>query len=98
MITAKERASIRALAHKVKVSVLVGKDGLTENVLNEIDTALYNKELIKVKLLKSADVDKHQAMQDIAQKLDAEQILIVGNILVLYRFSDKEGIEHIYIK
>ncbi|MGD9901030.1 MAG: YhbY family RNA-binding protein [Spirochaetales bacterium] len=95
MITTKERASLKGLAHKLKVSVQVGKEGITDTVLNEIDVALFNKELIKVKLLKTADLDKKDAMHQIGTKLNAEEILVVGNILVLYRFSDKEGVEHI---
>lgn len=97
MITAKQRAKLRSLTHNLIVSVQVGKDGVTDNVLNEIDVALENKELIKVKLLKNSDCPAKQAINDISNKVKAEPVMAIGGIIVLYRMSNKEGIKHIEI-
>ena len=95
MLTTKQRASLRMLANNLPDSVIVGKSGLTETVLNEIDVALYHKELVKISVLKNCDQDVRQIAFDAADKLGAESVQVIGGKFVLYKFSQKEGIEHI---
>ena len=95
MLTTKQRASLRMLANNLPDSVIIGKSGLTDTVVNEIEVALYHKELIKVSVLKNCDQDVRQMAFDAAAKLDAESVQIIGGKFVLYKFSEKEGIEHI---
>ena len=95
MITAKQRATLKSMTHKINPSVNVGKDGLTKNVLNEIDTALEHKELIKIKLLKTSDFNAKQSLNDIAKQVKAEPVMAIGGVIVLYRLSKKKDIEHI---
>ncbi len=95
MITTKQRASLRMLANNLPDSVIIGKSGLTDTVVNEIEVALYHKELIKVSVLKNCDQDVRQMAFDAADRLGAESVQIIGGKFVLYKFSEKEGIEHI---
>ena len=95
MLTTKQRASLRMLANNLPDSVIIGKSGLTDTVVNEIEVALYHKELIKVSVLKNCDQDVRQMAFDAAARLEAESVQIIGGKFVLYKFSQKEGIEHI---
>ena len=95
MLTTKQRARLRMLANNLPDSVIIGKSGLTDTVVNEIEVALYHKELIKVSVLKNCDQDVRQMAFDAAAKLEAESVQIIGGKFVLYKFSQKEGIEHI---
>lgn len=95
MITTKQRASLRMLANTLPDSVIIGKGGLTDTVFKEIDTALYHKELVKISVLKNCDADVKQMAFDAAKKLGAESVQIIGGKFVLYKFSQKDGIEHI---
>lgn len=95
MITTKQRASLKALAHDLAPSVQIGKDGLTENVISQISVVLENKELVKIKLLKTADLQAKELINELATELKAEPILAVGGVIVLYKFSTKKGIKHI---
>jgi RNA-binding protein len=95
MITTKQRATLKALAHHLSPSIQIGKDGLTENVKAEIDVVLENKELVKIKLLKTADLEAKTLINHLATELAAEPVLAVGGVMVLYRFSKKKGIKHI---
>ena len=62
------------------------KNGLTENVLNELIKLLKKKKLIKIKLLKSSvSKNKKELINEIVQKTDSELIESVGNMVVLYR-------------
>lgn len=95
MLTTKQRAALRSLANNLPDSVIIGKGGLTPTVLGEIETALYHRELVKVSVLKNCDADIRQMAFSAAEKLDAESVQIIGGKFVLYKFSQKEGIEHI---
>ena len=50
MITSKQRSFLKSLAHNIDPAVYIGKAGVTENVVKEIDMCLEARELVKVKL------------------------------------------------
>jgi len=95
MITTKKRAVLKGLAHNYQPSVQIGKEGLTQAVINQIDVELENRELVKIKLLKTAGETSKELINELASVLKAEPILSVGGVIVLYRFSSKKGIKHI---
>jgi RNA-binding protein len=81
----KRRRALRALAHPLKPAVQVGQRGITAGVLAQIDSALTDHELIKVKLSADCPVDRDEAGEKLVAKLDCELGGIVGRVLVLYR-------------
>ena len=95
MITTKQRAELRKLAHNLTPSVQIGKEGLTENVVNQIDVVLENKELVKIKILQNSQVEAKQIINELANTLVAEPVQVVGGVMVLYRFSTKKGVVHV---
>lgn len=97
MITTKQRSKLKAMANSLTPQVTVGKGELTENVLNEISTALYHHELVKVASLKSCALPARVMCEEVCSRLQCEPILCVGNRFIVYKRSDKEGIEHIEI-
>ena len=54
MLTSKERAELRAQANAIDTTLMVGKDGVTENVVAEADRLLTARELVKGKVLETA--------------------------------------------
>ncbi len=97
MITTKQRSKLKAMANTLRPSVTIGKDELTENVVNEIATALYHNELVKVGALKSCTQGARAMCGRVCEILGCEPVLCVGNRFVVYKRSDKEGIEHIVL-
>lgn len=79
------RSELRAEAHKLKPLVLIGDKGLTDAVIAEADGALKAHELIKVR----ASTDDREArkawMEELATRLEAHAVQVIGKILVLYR-------------
>ena len=79
-----QKRHLRGLGHHLKPVVWVGQHGLSDNVMLEIDQALYSHELIKVKI--AADRNTRQALTvEICEKTDAELIQAIGQMLVLFR-------------
>lgn len=94
MITGKQRSYLRGLAQQVDPIVYIGKQGLTENVVKEIDTGLTCRELVKIKLQEGADLSPKDVANEMAEKLGAEFVQAIGRKFVLYRESkDNKQIE-----
>ena len=79
-----QRKYLRGVAHSYKPQVQIGKEGLRENVLGSIDTALDAHELIKVKISAERD-QREQFVPVIEQRLNCECVGTVGRIAILYR-------------
>ena len=88
-LSPKQKSYLKQLVHNKKPVVIVGTAGLTENVINEIDSSIAHHELIKVRL-SAGDRDAKQEMaQNIATTLKAELIQTIGHIAIYYRAAEK---------
>ena len=93
MITGKQRSYLKKLTHTMEPSVYVGKSGLTENVLKEMDAYLEAHELLKVKLQDGCPTDVREAADMAAEQLKAEFVQAIDRKFSLYRQSEKRRIE-----
>jgi RNA-binding protein len=95
-LSSKERATLRAEAHHLSVSVHVGQHGLTENVRTTIDDALRTRELVKIQFSKNADVGAKEVANDMAADLGAEVVQVIGRTATIYRenpeLKKKDGV------
>ena len=89
MLTSKERAEYRAQANALETTLMVGKDGVTENVIAEADKLLTARELVKGKVLESALMSAREVSDAICEATGADGISCVGSKFVIYRFSEK---------
>ena len=95
MLDKKTRIKLRSLAMTIKPNVWVGKDGFTENVLNQIREELFNHELVKLSLQESIEVPSEFELSEIATKLGADVVTVIGKKIVLYKHSEKKNIKHV---
>ena len=92
-MTSKERAALRAKANGLEPIIQLGKEGISENLLTQIDDTLDTRELIKIRVhLESAPETPKELAQKLADPLGAEVIQVIGGIIVLYREIDEERI------
>jgi len=85
MLTGKQKRHLRALGHKLKALIQIGKKEIEEALITETNAALDHHELIKVKLLESCMLDKHEASEMLAGACGAEVAQILGKTFLLYR-------------
>ena len=95
MLNSKQRAKLRSLASTIPATTIVGKEGLTETVLAQIDRELHARELVKVSVLEGAEQSAKEYLQIAAFNLKAEEVCSIGRKFVVYRLSNKKGIKHI---
>lgn len=97
MITTKQRAFLRGLGNALEPVMQIGKEGLTDNVLQGVNLLLEARELAKIKVLKNCDEDVKSLANSIAQKVDAEVVQVIGNIFILYKKSTRKDFKHIQL-
>ena len=90
MLTGKQRSFLKALANSVDSIMQIGKGGITENVLNQIDDALEARELIKISILNNSMLEAKETANEIAESVGAEYVQSIGNKFVLYRESKQK--------
>ena len=89
MLTSKERSELRAQANTIDTTLIVGKDGVTENVVAEAERLLTARELVKGKVLETALMSAREVSDEICEATGADGVSCVGNKFVIYRFSEK---------
>ena len=93
-MTSKERASWRAKANSLEAIIQIGKEGITDNLITQINDTLDVRELIKIRVhLETAPQTPKELAPQLAERLDAEVIQVIGGIIVLYREADPDKIQ-----
>ena len=85
---AQQRAQLRGLANTIDTIVQVGKDGIGENLVKQVDDALEARELIKGRVLdNNIEYDARLAAEELAKLTRSEVVQVIGTKFVLYRES-----------
>ena len=92
MITTKQRAELKSMAMKMKPSFQIGKGGLNDAQTAQIDDYLRVHELIKIKVLDNSLYTAREAAEELAEKINAEVVQVIGSNLVLYKRNEKEPV------
>ena len=88
-LTTKTKQQLKAKAHHLKPIVLLGNHGFSDAVKLEIDRALTDHELIKIRVAGEDRDEKRAVIAEICKSLQAEPVQVIGKIAVLFRKSDK---------
>ncbi len=91
MLTSKQRSYLRGLSHDLSDIVLIGKDGVYDNVIKQADDALEAHELIKGKVLNNCFEEVRDIAEAIADATDSEVVCTIGRKFILYRRNVKDG-------
>jgi RNA-binding protein len=90
VLTGKQRRHLRALGHELRPIVQVGKDGIDDGLVAAVDRALEDHELVKVKVGEGANLERHDAADELARRTRSEVAQVLGNIVLLYRAHPDE--------
>lgn len=85
MLTSKQRAYLRGLANSLEPVLIVGKGGVTENVVLEAENAFHTRELIKGRVLETALLSARETCDELAARTRADGVQAIGSKFVLYR-------------
>ena len=87
-LTSKQRAQLRGLANNIDTILIVGKEGIGDNLVQQANEALEARELIKGRVLdNNIDYDARTAAEELAKATRSEVVQVIGTKFVLYRES-----------
>ena len=95
MLNSSERARLKSLAQNLNPIFQIGKNGVGDNQINDILDALAAHELIKISVLKSAETPTKLILDEVCERTGAEPVQSIGNKIVIYKRSSKDGVEHV---
>ena len=84
-LTSKQRAQLRSLATNLDTIVHVGKDGIGDNLVKQVNDALEARELIKGRVLENSLLTAREAAEELAVAARCEVVQVIGTKFVLYR-------------
>jgi RNA-binding protein len=85
-LTARQRATLKSLAHPLKPILQIGKEGVTDATARSVEDAFHNRELLKLKVLESAPAEAREVGGMLAGAIEnAHLVQVIGRTVVLYR-------------
>ena len=94
-LTSKQRSKLKSIAANIQPVGQVGKEGIGENMLKSFSDCLDARELIKISILENAEGDPKQLGRELASRLNAECVIVIGRKAVIYRRSPRKDFDHI---
>lgn len=89
MLKPYQKAYLKKLANPISRRYLIGKGGLDDKFVAELNDALEARELIKVGILQNASCEPNQIAEELAERLNADLVQVIGRVMVYYRKSKK---------
>ena len=86
-LTSKQRSQLRSLANSIDTILHVGKDGIGENLIKQVNDALEARELIKGRVLENSMLTAREAAEELKVAARCEVVQVIGTKFVLYRES-----------
>lgn len=92
MLNSKQRAFLRSLAADADTIVMVGKGGLTANIVKQTEDALTARELVKGKALETAPIDARECAEQLAVQTHSDVVQVIGRKFVLFRVNKEKPV------
>lgn len=89
-LSPKQRKYLETLAHDLEPMVRIGKGGVTPTLIQSVIDNLKTQELIKVKILDNASVEKDEVADVLVEHANCTLVRIIGRVLILFRPKDEE--------
>jgi RNA-binding protein len=92
MINGKQRSYLKALANKLNPLLQIGKDGVTDKFIEQLDKSLEDHELVKINVLNNNYISPKDISKELTEKLNADFVQAIGKKLVIYRPKEKDPV------
>ena len=92
MLTSKQRAYLRGIAQSYETIFQVGKGGISDNLIMQVNDALKKRELIKLRVLDNCELTSREAADQIAEATHADVVQVIGSRFVLFKRNPQEPV------
>ena len=91
MLTSKQRATLRGMANRYETIFQIGKGGINDQLIRQVDETLEVRELIKLRILESAPEDVRTTAEKIAAATGSDVVQVIGSRFILFRKAKKDS-------
>ncbi len=92
MLTSKQRSILRGIASTYETIFQVGKNGIQDTLIAQVNDALRARELIKLRVLDNSPYTAREAADEIAEKTGSDVVQVVGSRFVLFKRNPKDPV------
>ena len=92
MLTSKQRAFLRGIAANYETIFQIGKGGINDNLIQQVNDALRKRELIKLRVLDNSMLSAREAAEEIAEQTKSEVVQVIGSRFVLFKRNPQEPV------
>lgn len=92
MLNSKQRAQLKSIAAGLEPTFQIGKDGINDAQVAQIDDYLRVHEIIKIKCLDNSMYTSREAAEEIAERIGAEVVIAIGSKAVLYKRNPEKPV------
>ncbi len=90
MLNSKQRSYLRGLGNSIESIILIGKEGISEGIINQVNETLEAREILKISILKNSLLDARGACEEICEATGADPVQVIGNKFIIYRKSKEK--------
>ena len=92
MLTSKQRAYLRGIAQSYETILQIGKGGISDNLIMQVNDALKKRELIKLCVLDNSALTAREAADAIAEATKSDVVQVIGRRFVLFKRNPQEPV------
>ncbi len=92
MLTSKQRATLRGIASTYETIFQIGKSGIQDTLITQVNDALRARELIKLRVLDNCSLDIREVAAEIAERTESEVVNVIGSRFVLFKRNRKDPV------
>ena len=92
MLTSKQRAYLRGIAQSYETIFQIGKGGISENLIMQVNDALKKRELIKLRVLDNCELTSREAADQIAEQTHSDVVQVIGSRFVLFKRNPQDPV------
>lgn len=92
MLTSKQRAYLRGLASTYDTILQVGKGGISDNLIQQVNDAIRVRELIKLRVLDTCEYSSREVAELLAEATKSEVVQVIGSKFVLFKRNPKDPV------
>lgn len=87
MLNSRQRAQLRAMANEMETILQIGKIGINENTVKQVNDALEARELIKLRILETCPTTVRETADTLATETQSDVVQVIGSRFILYKES-----------
>lgn len=89
-ITSKRIARLKKIGNKTRPIIRIGKDGLSDNIIENLEKVLITRELIKIRILNNSDEEVREVAEKLSQSTKSIIVSVIGKTILLFKENPKK--------